>query len=118
MRNITLPIIAVALVLVTAFPTARADIIVTAVESGGSVVFSGGGTADLSGLDFDGDVTQGAVILPSFGTLSMGDGPVDVYASITGPTSFGSGDFGLADSFTGDDFAVFGSGGILRVPDG
>lgn len=97
--------------------TARADIILNAVESGGNVVISGGGTADLTNLLFLGTTDAIDFVIPSAATI-WPDAAIDMYASITGPAGFGSGGLFLADNSSGDPIGLLGAVGILFVPQG
>ena len=97
---------------------AQADIIVKRVESGGNVVFSGGGTADLTNLIFALSNTTPAGIRPEVGIVSMNAGDFDAYSSVSGPTNFGGAGSTLATNSSGDVFGIGGNNGNLRVPDG
>lgn len=100
---------------------ARASVLVTASEVGGDVVFQGGGTLDLTGLNFLGLGTTLSILEPSIANLIIGQLPpstVDNYGFLTGPDSFGAGGFALPSSGSGDTFGILGPFGLLRVPGG
>ncbi len=116
-------------VMVLATATTRAAVIINAVESGGNVVVSGGGTLNLAALSLD-DATsslQGQV-RPQLAELELGAAPatlapVDLYGffSVSGPTQFGTGGLTVADAGTGDRFGVANIPGVdlaLIVPRG
>ena len=111
------PVLAVLLFLTL---PAQAAVIITAVESGGDVIFStDGGTLDLTGLSFvktDNNLT-GDRVKPSNGDLLFTalDEDVDVYEGISGPLSFGSGLQTDADSVSGDSFLMSSFSGAPRV---
>jgi hypothetical protein len=100
-------------------------VVITIVESGSNVVASGGGSIDITGLNFvqlllPEQVDAGAYPLTS--TLLLGDGSSGAwfYSGILGPSSMGSGGPLLADSFIGDLFGLSPSdslfAGDLLVP--
>ena len=103
-------------------PPAQAGYIVTLTQTGTSVVASGSGSIDLTGLTFESS-TSGITIAinPSAGTMVIGPTPMmgnagDEYFGLFGPTSFGSGGFTVASSGGGDIVGeVFGT---LYVPKG
>lgn len=93
----------------------NAAIIVTMVESGGDVVATGSGTANLAGLTLFSSPT--AVLFgknASAGVLILGPGPAQglasVYKGIIGPASFGVSGSDLASSGLGDVMGVSFSG--------
>ena len=72
---------------------ANSAIVITAVESGGDVVFStDGGTMDLTGLTLVTTANNGTQVSPTSGTLVFNspDNDLDIYSGLTGPTTFGS----------------------------
>jgi len=93
---------------------------VTLEELGSNVVATGSGTIDLTGLIFlsVGGV-GGAAIAPNQGRFQLAGGSILNYTGLSGPTSFGSGGFTLANSSSGDAVGtlVFGSR-VLFVPSG
>jgi hypothetical protein len=101
---------------------AQAGYSVDLTQVGSDAVASGSGAIDLSGLslDFSGFKTL-AVIGPFNGLISTGPAfpdvsTVDVYAGITGPTSFGSGGESYPSSGSGD--LVGAEANLLFVPTG
>jgi hypothetical protein len=101
---------------------ARAIVIVNATESGGNVVFAGGGTFNLTDLSLltPADVTAGinpSLSIAFFGTNPGTSLPVDFYfGGIIEPGPFGPGGGSTADLGSGDRFGVFGPD--LVVPAG
>ena len=75
---------------------------VTLEELGSNVVATGSGTIDLTGLIFlsVGGV-GGAAIAPNQGRFQLAGGSILNYTGLSGPTSFGSGGFTLANSSSG-----------------
>ncbi len=105
--------------------SAQANVILTAVESGGDVVISGGGTLDLGGwgdeidttLDTGSVAASSVFVLGGLGTVFVNSWR-DEPASFTGPTNIGPGSFLFsADDGSGDRFGLVFSGGLI-VPDG
>lgn len=103
----------------------NAAIIVTMVESGGDVVATGSGTANLTGLTLFSSPT--AVLFgknASAGVLILGPGPsqglASIYKGISGPASFGATGTDLASSGLGDVMGVSFSGAddLLLLPVG
>ncbi len=90
--------------------TCHGDILVTAVESGGNVIFSGSGTADLSGLAPGANIGINRFIIPNEAEVLIGgEGSLldaDAYSISAGPSSFGSGGFNFATDSTGDRFGI------------
>ena len=80
---------------VTPAAAAQAAYTVTLAQVGSNVVATGNGTLDLTGLEFGGHTPSEAGIFPSTGAIPTGPAGLgligDVYARVTGPTSFGSG---------------------------
>ena len=103
-------------------PPAQAGYIVTLTQQGTSVVATGSGTIDLTDLTiFGSGVGAVAQIIPSFALILTGPTSgvlIDLYASITGPGSFGSGGQTVASSGSGDLVGVGGGGTGLAVPHG
>jgi hypothetical protein len=89
---------------------AHAGIIMTLSETGGNVVLSGSGTANLAGLTFNNQNQIFSTVVPNGSAFATGPagpvGPVDEYRTVTGPTSFGQGGFTAATSGTGDRFGI------------
>jgi hypothetical protein len=122
MRNVLCVLFASAL----ASSSALSAVVVTAVETDGNVVFSGGGSLDLAGATALGGINRGAGINPAVGILSMGPFPVGglpetEYDIVSGPSSFGDqGDFLFISttSGTGDRFSVDSTQGSTGPVDG
>lgn len=82
----------------------------TLAQVGPNVVATGSGTIDLAALTFvSGSVLFPTSILPRGGVILTGGAPAsfDVYQSVTGPTSFGSGIEANAGSSSGDDVGIY-----------
>lgn len=101
-------------------PPAQAAYIVTLAQVGSNVVATGSGTIDLAALTLvRGSVPFPPTILPAGGIILTGGAPAsfDVYQSVTGPTSFGSGIEANAGSSSGDDVGIYRNEFVL-VPAG
>jgi hypothetical protein len=101
-------------------PMAQAAYTVMLQQEGTSVVATGSGTIDLTGLSLSYSTANPALIAPDGGYINTGpesSEPVDVYTGFTGPTSFGGGGFTVASSGSGDMVGIFG-GDQLAVPAG
>jgi hypothetical protein len=110
-------------------PPAQAGYVVTLTQQGSNVVAIGGGTIDLTGLTFLGNLSiDGAEISPDANVGAIQTGPttspqpISQYTGFTGPFSFGPDtDIGgtLASSGSGDTVAIFGgTDKLLDVPQG
>lgn len=90
-------------------------------EVGSDVVLSGTGSANLSALSALNYSAGNPFIRPSAGTFNVGTGIGNVSwftgATLSSPSSFGSGSITTADSNTGDNFGFSGFGDI-QVPQG
>jgi hypothetical protein len=112
---------ATALVMLSSAPRARANVVVTATQVGSDVVFTGGGTLDLTGMTFKQSGTDpGGAINPTEATILMGplSATDDVYAGLTGPANFGSGLGIFASSESGAFFGISNLNGVVGVPAG
>ena len=105
-------------VLAFSVSSARADYILTLLESGSNVVATGSGAFNFTGLVFiSGGVTGTGGISPSSSGVVTGSGNGQVWGQvgglpgITGPSSFGSGGYTAASSFTGGLTAMLFNGG-------
>jgi len=122
-RERCLVVVCVAVMVATAGQV-HAALIVTAFESGGNVVFSGGGTVSLGALVVEAsNVADSGVVQPAFGVFLMGDNPLDdakTYKNtISGPNDFGPGaSHVFADSNTGDYFGINALSPNLYLPNG
>ncbi len=113
--------VVVAAVVIGAVAAGRseASLLVTVTESGGDVVFSGGGTLDLTGLSFLASGSGQPGIKPSTAYFKLGPASLtgeDVYFGVTSPSDFGTGGPTPASSGSGDNFGV--SSHLLIVPTG
>lgn len=117
-------IICVSFLVSSVASSAQAALIVTAYETGGNVVFSGGGTASLGALVVEASNVAGdGVVQPAFGVFLMGSNPLDdakTYKNtISGPGSFGTGTSHVVpDSNTGDFFGINALSPNLYLPNG
>ena len=110
-------------------PPAQAGYIVTLTQQGSSVVATGSGAIDLTGLTLnflsgadpevtpkDGDIETGAI------DPTIGEAVVNTYSGFSGPTSFGSGNKLPADAASGDMVGILNfqgsQAGLLEVPQG
>ena len=114
-----MPVIALGAWAMFAADVARAAIVVNAVQTGGNVVISGGGTADLADLSFLLQASLGSFIQPLAGRLYLSGSTShqDVYTSISGPSNFGPGGTVFPTSSSGDALTI-DAGGTLRVTPG
>ena len=113
---------AIAVILLFIVGSVQAAVIVTVVETGGDVVFSGGGSLDLSGLGFDGNFPiNGSQIDPIIGLLALGPASattIDTYGPLLTTPTYGTGGNTLASSGTGDVFGVRSVSPGVGVPTG
>ncbi len=122
-RELRLVVVCVAVMVATAVQV-QAALIVTAFESGGNVVFSGGGTVSLGALVVEATgVADSGLVQPAFGVFFLGDNPLDdakTYKNtISGPSNLGPGLVHVfADSNTGDFFGVNALSPNLYFPNG
>lgn len=115
-----LALFSIACSLIVVVDKGQCDIVVHAIETGGNVEFSGGGTADLTGLVQNGSNVMGRFVSPDFATFSVGGTTsfeIDGYLTLVGPTTFGTGGATVSDSTSGDQFGII-VGGVLAVPNG
>lgn len=96
--------------------SAAATIRVT--ESGGDVVISATGSLNTAGLTFSASSSSGQGVHPAASFLEVSSGTVDLYNSVSGPSSFGSGGFKFPSSGSGDRFGIRYGAGSLVVPAG
>src|SRR5438132_3452150 len=86
----------------------RANVIATINQVGTSVVGTGSGTVDLTGLTFMASGSLAAGVNPSIAAFNAGSGAFDVYSGVSGPTSFGIGGHRLtASSSTGHPVSIY-----------
>ena len=102
---------------------ARAAYIVTFNEVGPNVVADGGGSINLTGLTSFSPLGLHGFVDPLFGEEVTGPatiGTTGTYRGASGPTSFGPGIGGLADSGSGDlvgfGIFIFGPPPVIAVP--
>ena len=91
----------------------RAAVTLTAVESGGDVVFTGGGTVNLAGLNYQNSPGTSIGVYPAFSRrrVFVGNTPnmsfnFDAYTFVSQPAAFGTGLFRQADVGSGDRFGI------------
>jgi hypothetical protein len=106
-------------------PPAQAGYIVALTQQGTSVVATGSGPIDLTGLSSIFAISSSPGINPQVAFIATGmSAPIDDYIGVTGPASFGPGrpppDRSLiaADSGSGDIVSLIGDSGTLAVPSG
>ena len=101
---------------------ARANLILDIQESGGNVVGTGTGTANLAALTSHFSSEGLGLVDPSGETVVLGPTSLTsgtAYSGITGPASFGTGGLTLANSGSGGVFGVFLTGNLeLELPAG
>jgi PEP-CTERM motif len=101
---------------------AQAGVVININQVGSDVVATGSGTFNLTDLTYSYSGGNSAGIDASVAALEMGptsSSTVDVYTSITGPTSFGPGTGSPSPTTAaGSLFGVYGSLGYLEVPQG
>jgi hypothetical protein len=101
---------------------AHAGYIVTLLQVGPNVVETGIGAIDLTGLTFNSSNTVSGVgeISPAIAETLLGSGQIDEYTGISGPLSFGPGNFTAASTGSGDHVGLDNNAGIgfLFVPHG
>jgi hypothetical protein len=96
---------------------------ITLEQMGSNVVANGSGPINLTGLIFQGTIPMGlgAAVFASRGIINTGPTShplIDLYAGVTGPTSFGSGVGVTADTGSGDFVVMQGFQNLLAVPEG
>ena len=116
MRETIRPRILALLACLLVAPTAHSAVVITAVETGGDVVFSmaAGQSIDTSGLSYVGTIGEIARVKADIGLVTLGpenifDGVVftgDQYTGVTAPDNFGPG---------GNFYATDSSGVIIGV---
>jgi|SRR5271163_2715147 hypothetical protein len=109
--------VAVVLGLMALGGQAEASVIIDVYQSGGDVITTESGSVDLTDLTYNYSNPGQGGMTPSAGDIVIG-GPAngDVYFSVSGPASFGTGGFTSASSNSGDVFAI--GLGQLAVPSG
>ncbi len=97
---------------------ANASAFIKITESGGDVIVSATGSLNIADLTFwqTSNTAQGIHSSSSF--LEVSSGPVDLYQSISGPASFGTGSFTFPSSGTGDRLGIRFGAASLAVPAG
>jgi len=92
---------------------------VTVVQQGANVVVTGSGAIDLSGLSLNVPNVGGLVaIAPGSAFILFGQGQLDLYTGVSGPSSFGQGGGTSASSASGSAVGIEGAEGFLFVPAG
>ena len=87
-------------------------------ESGGNVIVAAAGRMNIAGLTFLGTSNTGQGINSSSSFLEVSSGPIDLYQSISGPSSFGTGNFTFPSSGSGDRLGIRFGASSLAVPAG
>ena len=126
MRSLILTLVGSALTMMTLSPSARAVVMLNAVESGGDVVISGGGTLNTNGFGaVTGTfvpLTQSASVDPATGEFitATSTGHFSFFRPLTTPGAFGTGALHAATTSSGDSFGIVQSGGnpALLLPAG
>jgi hypothetical protein len=98
---------------------AEASVLINIFQTGGDVVAAGGGSIDLTGLQFEGSAIVGATgaLWPSMASVITGTNVfVDLYSSVSGPGPFGPGGLIGGSNGSGDAFGLFQ--GDVVVPQG
>lgn len=116
-------IAAIALVFAVTALNAQAAFVFTLQQVGSNVVATGAGTINiaaltLENLDSPGDSSN---INPAIGFLAAGptsEVPIQEYAGISGPASFGTGGHTSSTTGSGNLVAVYGDDSMLFVPNG
>lgn len=92
--------------------------IIDITESGGNVIVSGTGSLNTAGLTFVQTTVSGQGIHPADSFLEVSSGSFDLYQSISGPSSFGTGLYKFPSSGSGDRFGIRYGAASLTVPVG
>ncbi len=87
-------------------------------ESGGDVIVSAAGSMNIAGLTFLETSSTAQGINSSSSFLEVSTGPIDLYQSISGPSSFGTGNLTFPSSGSGDRFGIRFGASSLAVPAG
>jgi VPDSG-CTERM motif len=101
--------------------SAKADYIVTLQQVGTNVVATGTGTIDTTDLGTPNGSNDSGFIEAQFGEITTGpeNGPATYeFSGISGPGSFGSGSFVMANLGSEDVVGIDGAGAVLEVPSG
>jgi hypothetical protein len=110
-------IIAVAMGFTTLGGQARAGLIVDVSQVGDNVAMYGSGSINSLVLTRIGDGGTQPVVTPSTGEIVLGSSmPVNVYAGLSGPASFGTGGYVIASSGSGDSFGFWATNIAFGVP--
>jgi hypothetical protein len=118
-QHARLTALAIALVCGVSVSSVEADYIVTLQQVGSTVVATGSGAFDLTGLTSLGPGIGSPYIAPSQGLIQIGTAASAAeYTGFAGPTSFGSGGNTFPSSSSGDFVAIAGSSTpkIMSVP--
>jgi hypothetical protein len=89
---------------------------VTLKQVGSSVVATGNGPINLTGLTFSNTSPVFPGIVANLGDVLMTSGNSDLYRGFTGPTNFGSGGPFSPNTFSGDSVGISPDLGLLGVP--
>jgi hypothetical protein len=92
---------------------------VTLTQVGPTVVATGSGSIDLTSLTSFGSAPASPEMYPANGIMGTGpSGTVDLYAGLSGPSSFGTGFGGFPSATSGDSVFLEDFGLDLEVPQG
>lgn len=113
-----LPCMTATLVLLaTGIAHANSIFTVTLTQVGSTVVATGSGAIDLTGLTSFGSTSAGPELYPAHGIIGIGPfGNTDLYSGLSGPSSFGPGFGGFPSSASGDSVFLEDFGLDIEVP--
>lgn len=95
---------------------ADAAAVIKITEVGGNVVVSAAGSLNTEALTFSETSNSAAGIDSTSSFLEVSTGPTDIYTSISGPSSFGTGSFTFPSSGSGNRFGIRVGVAGLSVP--
>jgi hypothetical protein len=103
--------------LATGIAHANSIFTVTLTQVGSTVVATGSGAIDLTGLTSFGSTSAGPELYPAHGIIGIGPfGNTDLYSGLSGPSSFGPGFGGFPSSASGDSVFLEDFGLDIEVP--
>ena len=99
--------------------SAKAELVIDITQQGSNVVATGFGTLDTTDLTAGGNNPGPLTFVEgNLAAINIGSGASTAFSSVSGPASFGSGNFFSASSSSGSFFGISGSDGLLLVPQG